>query len=99
MHTLLSVTGAVGCCQTEAGVATETALAGIRQIIYFDEILDTMYYIDRKILYKLRERTLDSLTATPSGCRFCHTWEHLLTAAFATLLASSLVSATHRKPE
>lgn len=53
--------------------AAEIALAGIRQMISFDEMLDTMYHVGRRIPYELRETALGGCAATPSGCKFCHT--------------------------
>ncbi len=53
-------------------VAAELALAGIRQLIPFDEMLDTMYQVGRRIPYELRETALGGCAAAPSGCRFCH---------------------------
>ncbi len=53
--------------------AARIALAGIRQIISFDEMLDTMYHVGRRIPYELRETALGGCAATPSGCKFCHT--------------------------
>lgn len=52
--------------------AAEIALAGIRQMISFDEMLDTMYRVGKKIPYELRETALGGCAATPSGCKFCH---------------------------
>lgn len=53
--------------------AAEIALAGIRQMITFDEMLDTMYHVGKRIPYELRETALGGCAATPSGCKFCHT--------------------------
>lgn len=53
--------------------AAEIALAGIRQMISFDEMLDTMYHVGGRIPYELRETALGGCAATPSGCKFCHT--------------------------
>ena len=52
--------------------AARIALAGIRQIISFDEMLDTMYQVGKRIPYELRETALGGCAASPSGCRFCH---------------------------
>ena len=52
--------------------AAEIALAGIRQMISFDEMLDTMYHVGKRIPYELRETALGGCAATPSGCKFCH---------------------------
>ena len=53
-------------------VAAELALSGIRQLIPFDEMLDTMYQVGKRIPYELRETALGGCAASPSGCRFCH---------------------------
>ena len=53
--------------------AAEIALAGIRQMISIDEMLDTMYHVGKRIPYELRETALGGCAATPSGCKFCHT--------------------------
>mgnify|MGYP001024788422 FL=1 len=53
-------------------IAAELALSGIRQLIPFDEMLDTMYQVGKRIPYELRETALGGCAASPSGCRFCH---------------------------
>ena len=53
--------------------AAEIALAGIRQMISFDEMLDTMYHVGKRIPYELRETALGGCAATPSGCKLCRT--------------------------
>ena len=53
-------------------IAAEIALSGIRQLIPFDEMLDTMYQVGKRIPYELRETALGGCAASPSGCRFCH---------------------------
>ena len=45
--------------------AAEIALAGIRQMISFDEMLDTMYHVGKRIPYELRETALGGCAATP----------------------------------
>ena len=52
--------------------AAELSLSGIRQLIPFDEMLDTMYQVGKRIPYELRETALGGCAASPSGCRFCH---------------------------
>ncbi len=54
-----------------AFTAAELALAGISQLIPFDEMLDTMYQVGKRIPYELRETALGGCAASPSGCRFC----------------------------
>lgn len=51
--------------------AAELALSGIRQLIPFDEMLDTMYSVGRRIPSELRETALGGCAATPSGCALC----------------------------
>ena len=53
--------------------AAEIALSGICQMISFDEMLDTMYHVGKRIPYELRETALGGCATTPSGCKFCHT--------------------------
>ena len=52
-------------------VAAEIALSGIRQMIPFDEMLDTMYQVGKRMPYELRETALGGCAATPSGCAAC----------------------------
>ena len=53
-------------------IAAEMALSGIHQLIPFDEMLDTMYQVGKRIPYELRETALGGCAASPSGCRLCH---------------------------
>ena len=70
--------GLVECpCQSRnaAGVSialctAEMALSGVPQIIPFDEMLDTMYQVGKKLPSELRETALGGCAATPTGCRF-----------------------------
>ena len=52
-------------------VAAELSLAGIRQFIPFDEMLDTMYAVGRRIPLELRETALGGCATTPSACAKC----------------------------
>lgn len=52
-------------------VAAELSLAGIRQFIPFDEMLDTMYAVGRRIPIELRETALGGCATTPSACAKC----------------------------
>ena len=52
-------------------VAAEMALSGIRQLIPFDEMLDTMYAVGRRIPLDLRETALGGCAAAPSACERC----------------------------
>lgn len=52
-------------------IAAEMALAGIPQLIPFDEMLSTMYSVGKKLPYELRETALGGCAATPSACERC----------------------------
>ena len=73
------VGGLVECpCQTRnaAGVANaltaaELSLSGVPQLIPFDEMLEAMYAVGRKIPVELRETALGGCAITPSGCALC----------------------------
>ncbi len=62
--------GAIGGV-ANALVAAELSLAGIHQFIPFDEMLDTMYAVGRRIPIELRETALGGCAATPSACAKC----------------------------
>lgn len=49
-------------------VAAELALSGIRQLIPFDEMLETMYTVGRRLPAELRETALGGCAAAPSVC-------------------------------
>jgi L-serine dehydratase, iron-sulfur-dependent, alpha subunit len=52
-------------------VAAELSLAGIKQLIPFDEMLDTMYKIGKRMPVELRETALGGCAVTPSACDAC----------------------------
>ena len=52
-------------------IAAELALSGVRQLIPFDEMLDTMYAVGRRIPIELRETALGGCARTPSACAAC----------------------------
>ncbi len=52
-------------------IAAEIALSGIPQLIPFDEMLDTMYSVGKKMPHELRETALGGCAATPSACQRC----------------------------
>ncbi len=53
-------------------IAAELALCGIRQLIPFDKMLETMYQVGKRIPYELRETALGGCAASFSGCHNCH---------------------------
>lgn len=46
----------------------EIALSGVKQIIPFDEMVDAMYRVGRRIPFELRETALGGCAATATGC-------------------------------
>ena len=52
-------------------VGAEMALSGIKQLIPFDEMLDTMYTVGRRIPIELRETALWGCAVTESACARC----------------------------
>lgn len=50
-------------------VAAEMALAGVKSMIPFDEMLDTMHSVGRKLPPELRETAMGGIAATESACR------------------------------
>ena len=53
-------------------IATEMALAGVPQLIPFDEMLDAMYKVGKRLPAELRETALGGCATTPSACEACH---------------------------
>ena len=52
--------------------AAELSLSGIRQLIPFDEMLETMYTVGRRLPAELRETALGGCATAPSACSLCH---------------------------
>lgn len=50
-------------------ISAEMALSGVKSIIPFDEVVDTMYRVGRCLPMELRETALGGLAATPTGKR------------------------------
>lgn len=53
-------------------IAVEMALAGVPQLIPFDEMLDAMYKVGKRLPAELRETALGGCATTPSACEACH---------------------------
>ena len=53
-------------------IAAEMALAGIPQLIPFDEMLDAMYAVGRRLPAELRETALGGCATAPSACAACN---------------------------
>lgn len=52
-------------------VAAELTMAGIKQLIPFDEMLDTMYKVGKRMPVELRETALGGCAVTKSACDAC----------------------------
>lgn len=52
-------------------IAAEMALCGIVQLIPFDEMLQVMYTVGKRMPAELRETALGGCAATPSACAAC----------------------------
>ena len=52
-------------------VATDMALVGITQLIPFDEMLETMYLVGKRMPVELRETALGGCAVAPSACNAC----------------------------
>ena len=50
-------------------ICAEQVLAGIKALIPFDEMADSMYHVGRSLPFELRESALGGCAATPTGCR------------------------------
>lgn len=52
-------------------VAAELALSGVPQLIPFDQMLEAMYQVGRRLPAELRETALGGCAATPAACARC----------------------------
>ena len=52
-------------------IAAELSLAGVRQLIPFDEMLESMYTVGKRLPVELRETALGGCAATPTACELC----------------------------
>ena len=52
-------------------IAAELSLSGIRQLIPFDQMLDAMYAVGKRIPMELRETALGGCATAPSACAAC----------------------------
>ncbi|MDO5718365.1 MAG: L-serine ammonia-lyase, iron-sulfur-dependent, subunit alpha [Tissierellia bacterium] len=58
---------------TNAIISSDMAMAGVRSIIPFDEVVESMFSVGNSIPESLRETALGGLAATPTGSKFCAT--------------------------
>ena len=59
---------AAGAAAAIAGA--DIALAGIGNLVGFDETVDAMYAVGRSLPFELRESALGGLAAAPAACAF-----------------------------
>ena len=52
-------------------IAAELALSGVKQLIPFDEMLEIMYAVGRRLPIELRETALGGCATAPSACARC----------------------------
>lgn len=52
-------------------IAAEMSLAGIKQLIPLDEMMQTMYTVGKRLPAELRETAMGGCAATPTGCELC----------------------------
>ena len=64
-----TIAGAAGVAN--AIIAAEISLSGIRQLIPFDEMLNAMYIVGKRLPAELRETAQGGCDATPSACAAC----------------------------
>lgn len=57
-------------------VSAQIALAGIDNLVDFDQTVDAMYKVGRSLPFELRESALGGLAAAPSACAFCQGCAH-----------------------
>lgn len=55
---------------SNAFIAAELALAGVSQLIPFDEMLESMYTVGRALPRELRETAMGGCAVTPTGCQY-----------------------------
>ena len=55
-----------------ATIAAEIALSGVRQLIPFDDMLEAVYTVGKRLPAELRETALGGCATTPSACAACH---------------------------
>ena len=56
---------------SNALISAEIALAGIHNIVPFDEMVEAMYRVGKSLPYELRETALGGVAATPTACSLC----------------------------
>ena len=52
-------------------VSAQIALAGVGNLVDFDQTVDAMFQVGRSLPFELRETGLGGIAATPSACAYC----------------------------
>ena len=52
-------------------IAAEISLSGVKQPIPFDEMLEAMYAVGKRLPQELRETAMGGCAATPTACALC----------------------------
>ena len=52
-------------------VSAEIALAGIGNLVDFEQTVDAMFAVGKSLPFELRESALGGLAATPAACAYC----------------------------
>ena len=60
-----------GIGASNALICAEIALSGVESFVPFDEMVDAMYQVGKRIPYELRETALGGLAATKTACSRC----------------------------
>lgn len=56
---------------TNALISAEMVLSGIKSLIPFDEVVESMYRVGKSMPVELRETALGGVASTPTGCNLC----------------------------
>lgn len=55
-------------------VSAEIALAGVENLVDFDQTVDALYRVGRALPFELRETALGGLAAAPTACTWCESF-------------------------
>lgn len=56
---------------SNAIISAEISLAGIGELVPFDQVVEAMYKVGKSLPFELRESALGGMAATPAGCTLC----------------------------
>ena len=57
-------------------VSAQIALAGIDNLVNFDQTVEAMFQVGRSLPFELRESGLGGIAGTPSACDYCDSVLH-----------------------